>query len=980
MAIYHLSGTLISRSKGRSAVACAAYRTAERLEDERYGKTHDYTKKEGVVHSEILLPEGAPSWMADREVLWNRVEASEKRKDAQLAREFNLSLPRELTLRENIALARDFVQEAFVKRGMVADLCVHDDVGKDGERQPHAHVMLTLREVLPDGEAGKGDKGDHEGFGKKVRAWNDKALLLTFRELWAETANRHLSLHGHDLSIDHRSLAAQHIELEPQYKIGASVARERLARLEDHQRIARENGERLRLDPSLALNAITRQQSTFTHHDVARFVSRHTVDADQFALVYEKVKGHEAVVALGKDEKGRERFTTREMLVLESGMMEKALFLSAERSHGVRYILRLEALDNQKEATGYGLSSEQTAAFQHVLETGGLRCLVGFAGTGKSTLLGTARLAWEKAGFTVQGVTLSGIAAEKLQGGSGILSRTFASRCHYWDKGEQTLSSRDVLVVDEAGMLSSRQMARLMEEAHSAGAKVVLVGDPQQLQAIEAGAAFRAISEEVPTVTLTDIKRQREEWQREATQDLAKGEVHKAIKRYDSEGHLHAFDTTLLAKEAMVKAWNEARLSQSHLTTQSQLMLAYRRDDVLELNKLARYLRQEGNELGEDVVFQTGRGERALASGDRVYFLKNDRNLGVMNGTLGTIETIEKENKMLTVRIDHEGGGIGVGDTASKMDKDKAHRVSFTMERYDQVEYGYAATIHKAQGVTVDRSFVLASTYLDAHSSYVGLSRHRESVDLFYGRDAFLSRDDVMLTLGRNRAKDVTLDYVEQNKVDDFAGRRGFFGLSRLFSGLSADALIQREEAGHKKEQKKERKEKYQEKQREVDVQEKQGAHGTQRKEETHNREEKIRFSAPEKDAWLQKHLDAVDKLLDEERRAFHGTSKDRNVRSPSLLDERGTTLEKAPTKGLDKAEVKACALVAQYERLVEMVEKGGRSRSLAETHLETLSSKMAKQKEVMEYVCKNHKEIATDIQMRERARERSLDRGEMEL
>src|SRR5262245_60211217 len=127
MAIYHFSGTVISRSQGRSAVACSAYRAAEKLQDDRTGREHDYTHKQDVTHTEILLPDNAPQWMADREKLWNVVEANEKRKDAQLAREFNFALPRELTLEQNIELAKDFVKEAFVSKGMVADLCIHND-------------------------------------------------------------------------------------------------------------------------------------------------------------------------------------------------------------------------------------------------------------------------------------------------------------------------------------------------------------------------------------------------------------------------------------------------------------------------------------------------------------------------------------------------------------------------------------------------------------------------------------------------------------------------------------------------------------------------------------------------------------------------------------------------------------------------------------------------------------------------------------
>lgn len=221
MAIYHFSAKIIGRSQGRSAVASAAYRAAERLHDDQLDRDHDYTAKAGVVHSEILLPEGAaPRWQ-DRATLWNEVEAGERQRNSQLAREIEIALPRELGRAEAVRLAQDFVREQFVSRGMVADLNVHWATAGDGEAQPHAHVMLTMREVVP----GQDGDGERARFGHKVAAWNDRGLLVGWRERWAELANARLAELDHDVRIDHRSYAAQDIALEPQNKIGPAGAR-----------------------------------------------------------------------------------------------------------------------------------------------------------------------------------------------------------------------------------------------------------------------------------------------------------------------------------------------------------------------------------------------------------------------------------------------------------------------------------------------------------------------------------------------------------------------------------------------------------------------------------------------------------------------------------------------------------------------------------------------------------------------------------
>ncbi len=151
MAIYHFSAKVISRGSGSSALAAAAYRSASRLYDQRLDRHHDFSNKAGVIHSEVMLADGAPDAWSDREQLWNDVEAAEKRKDAQLAREIEFAIPRELSKEDGIALAREFVRDEFVDRGMVADLNVHWDIGADGLAKPHAHVMLTTRTVTKDG-------------------------------------------------------------------------------------------------------------------------------------------------------------------------------------------------------------------------------------------------------------------------------------------------------------------------------------------------------------------------------------------------------------------------------------------------------------------------------------------------------------------------------------------------------------------------------------------------------------------------------------------------------------------------------------------------------------------------------------------------------------------------------------------------------------------------------------------------------------
>jgi hypothetical protein len=219
MAIFHMSIKIITRGAGKSAVAAAAYRSGETLTNEYDGVTHDYTHKVGIFHSEILLPPNAPKEYTDRSALWNAVEKVERYKNAQLAREVEISLPRELSRDESIELARRFVQETFVDKGMCADICFHD---KDKGNNPHAHIMLTMRPLNPDGSWGAKSKSID---GRKIPTvdWNDRDNAEEWRSSWADYLNEALAQKGIEERVDHRSYERQGIDQIPTVHMGVSV-------------------------------------------------------------------------------------------------------------------------------------------------------------------------------------------------------------------------------------------------------------------------------------------------------------------------------------------------------------------------------------------------------------------------------------------------------------------------------------------------------------------------------------------------------------------------------------------------------------------------------------------------------------------------------------------------------------------------------------------------------------------------------------
>lgn len=236
MAIYHCSIKIISRGKGKSAVAAAAYRSGEKLVNEYDGAIHDYTRKGGIVHTEILLPDNAPPAFSDRSALWNAVERIEKAKNAQLAREIEIALPHELTREQGISLVREYVKDNFVAAGMCADVCLHDK--NDGN--PHAHILLTMRPIEKDGTWGAKQKKEYilDPQGSKIydpkkrqykcksvpaTDWNEQTKAEEWRRAWAEICNSYLENGNHAERIDHRSYERQGIDQIPTVHLGVAA-------------------------------------------------------------------------------------------------------------------------------------------------------------------------------------------------------------------------------------------------------------------------------------------------------------------------------------------------------------------------------------------------------------------------------------------------------------------------------------------------------------------------------------------------------------------------------------------------------------------------------------------------------------------------------------------------------------------------------------------------------------------------------------
>lgn len=530
----------------------------------------------------------------------------------------------------------------------------------------------------------------------------------------------------------------------------------------------REHGDALKKACELATNKITDQTAYFTERELVRRVAEASqtlaVGAAAVQLhVKEHLRDREEVVKIGMRHK-EAVYTTKEMLALEKDLMR----MVKEGASGHWNQVSSGVLDSVTSARST-MKLEQREALRHITQKSGMIASVtGMAGTGKTFMLEATREALEASGYRVIGAALAGKAAEGLQEGSKIQSYTVARvlrdlenpsfslighkklfpKAPDWNPASKwslptidphrrgiTLDDKTVLVVDEAGMIGTRQMHRLISAAQKAGTKIVLVGDEKQLQPIEAGGPFGAISKEIGTAKLTDIVRQREKWQRQAVKDFAAGEATKGLEAYAQRGFVSVAKDREQALEAVLAAWRNGGLE----APEKNLIVAATNADGRALNRRIQALRLENDGQTERPSVMID-GEK-FYGGDRILFTKNSSAVGVKNGTLGTV--------------------LSVADGRVTVALDNGNKRTFSPESYSHAKLGYAVTTHKAQGVTVDNVFILTNESMqDRELTYVQASRAKNEARFFTTEvEAGDKLKELAASMGRSHEKGMAVDF-----------------------------------------------------------------------------------------------------------------------------------------------------------------------------------------------------------------------------
>ena len=502
-------------------------------------------------------------------------------------------------------------------------------------------------------------------------------------------------------------------------------------------------------DTRLALDSLLFHQSVVSEEDIARHFELMLADQHQAAQMQRAVEASGQLLAGRKPHAERVIYTSAAQLKVESSMAHDAALLTRRRGRGLTH----EARNAGLARCGFALSDDQRAAFDLISGHGSdLALVVGPAGSGKSTLFRALSEAARLDQRPIRGIALSGRAAEELATSAGIRSTTVAATLAAWRKSEDRLSHGELVVLDEAAMVGSRDLARLVREVRERGARVIVVGDPRQLTPIEAGSAAARLmrTHRQHVRLLRTVFRQEDPRHRSATLAFATGRGDVACKEYASWGALVECSTREDARSKLIEAWIADRMTYPHGL---HVGLVHRRSDVRVMNRRAAIALEESGLRANPVRITAGWGSLSVALGDRVVIERSDTRLGLRRGATGTVRSLDAQAQTIGIQFDADS---------------KVRLVDFSVYK-GGLSHAWFMTTHRAQGMSVDRTYYLPSRAVDLHTAYVALSRHRHSVHIFWSQDEITTVEELARRCSIDRTKATALDFVFDRQISQTA-------------------------------------------------------------------------------------------------------------------------------------------------------------------------------------------------------------------
>ncbi len=741
MAIQFARMEIVNRGAGGNACCKGAYNARARIQDKQTNVTYNFQNKGDNVYHNVLLPEHVDLKFKDIAVLMNEVEQVEKRKNSQLLKDVVIALPddKELNLQDRINITLRIIDKmAWVKNGLGVQVDIHQP--HDGEKNWHAHLLLTTRRFDTDGKC----------LGEKARDLNpefrsnyeNRGFIIPEEKILHEHARDVINDYFKELGLDNR---VDGIGVIPQEHIGPVRMRSALNTAVGRNEERKIANLELMKDGDDVLDRITSRSSVFNHADLVRVVKCVPDPSRADALIKEALTSSQIISLYHGDGKESGLYTTCEVREQERKLMRLATAISS--------MSNLTASEQTRSLVGEETKSQQQEALSHlVLAPGGMRVLAGRAGTGKSYVLGKVATISQASGVEVIGLApthkakcaLEEVGYKNSYTVKGFLFKLYNNRI--------TLATNSLIVVDEAAMVGNDDYGELLRVAASHSCNVILSGDERQLSSINRGGMFTSFAKSLGCYELSDIRRQKVGWGKEVASAFARGDTKVGLEVLLAQQRLLSSANKIAAIEALLHKWHgsEERLD-------DKLIIAIKNSDVDIINAGARALLKSAGALSgiEYVVKNQDNHDKdnnnknnnspSFMAGDRIVFKKSNKALGVNNGDFASLQSLNP--------------------TSFKAKLDNGKDIEFNPNEFSDFKHGYASTIYKAQGASIKDVYVFHDGFSTNRNTYVAMSRHVKDLHVFTHKEQTLSVEHLVKQLEFNPQSYASINYFTKNEL-----------------------------------------------------------------------------------------------------------------------------------------------------------------------------------------------------------------------
>ena len=740
MAIQFARIKIVSRKNGGNACHKGAYNARSEITDDKTNITYNFISKGDNVYHDVLLPDFVDSKYKDISVLMNAVEYAEKRKNSQLLKDIVIALPddKEFSLEDRINITHEIIGEMeWVKNGLAVQVDIHEP--HDGEKNWHAHLLVTTRRFSEDGK-NLGEKA--RDLNPEFKSGKNGNFIIPEEDIIHEKGKRIINNYAKRMGYETR---VDVISLNPQEHVGPM-------RMRSVMNAAAERNEERRVAEIEHLNSgarvlkkVTKNMSVFTKGDLTRAV-KCIPNSDARARLVEDALSNKSVIALYREEGDKTQyFTTKKVRSEENKIVRLSQYVANENN-----VFAMSNRDNLKQtkelinnAQGHLTEEQHRALSELILSNSGLRILRGRAGSGKSYVLKELATIASSSSINVIGlapthkakIALASDGFENIDTIKGMLFKLL--------NGRFNLPKNSLIVVDEAGMVGNDDMRELLRVAATRKCNAILAGDEKQQASVQRGGMFEGFADRYGSSTILDIQRQDSNWGKAVAMALSNGHVQTGISVLEKEGRIKWSDGSSNSMQLLLSDW-----SKSDYEISDRVILAVKNKDVAALNHGVReHLKLKDRLVGDEIAV----GGNHYMKGDRILITKTNKNLGVINGDIA--EIIDISLKKFTIRF-------------ASGNKENNKEISFNPSKYHGFRHGYATTIFKAQGASIKDVYVFHNGFAGIRNSYVALSRNINELNLYSNKEATTSTVMLIKQLSQDAEAGSSLAYLTKEELE----------------------------------------------------------------------------------------------------------------------------------------------------------------------------------------------------------------------